>query len=92
MIQKGEIMKSISLYPADIYQEIDKSLLSEMDKLVLNMLYMPIIGSSAVSLYLNVNVYVFTAHCAYKSVFAVIFTIVSLVTTEPPLVYHPVNV
>ena len=48
-------MKSISLYPADIYQVIDKSLLSEMDKLVLNMLYMPIIGSSAVSLYLKLQ-------------------------------------
>ena len=26
-------MKSISLYPADIYQVVDKSLISEMDKL-----------------------------------------------------------
>ena len=33
-------MKRISLFPADIYQVIDKSLLSEHDKLVLNMLYM----------------------------------------------------
>ena len=32
-------MQNISLYPADIYQVIDKSLISEMDKLVLNMLY-----------------------------------------------------
>ncbi len=45
-------MKKISLYPADIYQVVDKSLLSENDKLVLTMLYMPIIGSSAVTLYL----------------------------------------
>jgi replication initiation and membrane attachment protein len=49
-------MKKIALYPADIYQVIDKSLLSENDKLVLNMLYMPIIGSTAVSLYLKLQV------------------------------------
>src|SRR5574344_515572 len=46
-------MKSISLYPADIYQILDKSLLSEQDKLVLNMLYMPIIGNIAIMLYLK---------------------------------------
>ncbi len=44
-------MSKISLYPADIYQVVDKSLLSESDKLVLNMLYMPIIGNTAVILY-----------------------------------------
>lgn len=49
-------MKKIALYPADIYQVVDKSLLSENDKLVLNMLYMPIIGSMAVSLYLKLQV------------------------------------
>ena len=48
-------MNKISLYPADIYQVIDKSLLSESDKLVLNMLYMPIIGSNAVVLYLKLQ-------------------------------------
>ncbi len=48
-------MKNISLYPADIYQVIDKSLLSENDKLVLNMLYMPIIGNNAVMLYLKLQ-------------------------------------
>ena len=48
-------MKNIALYPADIYQVIDKSLLSEHDRLVLNMLYMPIIGSTAVSLYLKLQ-------------------------------------
>ena len=48
-------MKNISLYPADIYQVIDKSLLSEIDRLVLTMLYMPIIGSTAVSLYLKLQ-------------------------------------
>ena len=48
-------MKNVSLYPADIYQVIDKSLLSEMDKLILNMLYMPIIGNTAVVLYLKLQ-------------------------------------
>ena len=48
-------MKKISLYPADMYQVIDKSLLSEMDKLVLNMLYMPIIGNIAIMLYLKLQ-------------------------------------
>ncbi len=48
-------MKKVSLYPADIYQVIDKSLLSEQDRLVLNTLYMPIIGYSAVVLYLKLQ-------------------------------------
>ena len=48
-------MKKIALYPADIYQVIDKSLLSDSDRLVLNMLYMPIIGSTAISLYLKLQ-------------------------------------
>lgn len=48
-------MKKVSLYPADVYQVIDKSLLSETDKLILNMLYMPIIGSIAVALYLKMQ-------------------------------------
>ena len=40
-----------TVLPADIYQVINKSLLNESDKLVLNMLYMPIIGADSVSLY-----------------------------------------
>lgn len=40
-----------NLLPADTYQVINKSLLSEEDKIVLNMLYMPIIGNDAVMLY-----------------------------------------
>ena len=48
-------MKNVSLYPADIYQVIDKSLLSETDKLILNMLYMPIIGYTAVVLYIKLQ-------------------------------------
>lgn len=48
-------MKRIELFPADIYQIIDKSLLSEHDKLILNMLYMPLIGNIAVMLYLKLQ-------------------------------------
>ena len=48
-------MKNIALYPTDIYQVIDKSLLNENDKYVLNMLYMPIIGFSAIVLYLKLQ-------------------------------------
>lgn len=44
---------NVTLLPADIYQVIDKSLLNESDKLVLSMLYMPIIGNTAISLYLS---------------------------------------
>lgn len=44
-------MKSVTLLPADMYQVINKSLLNEEDKLVLSMLYMPIIGNTAVTLY-----------------------------------------
>ena len=42
-----------TLLPADIYQVINKSLLNESDKLVLSMLYMPIIGNVSISLYLS---------------------------------------
>lgn len=44
-------MKRVTLLPADIYQVINKSLLNEEDKLVLSILYMPIIGNTAVTLY-----------------------------------------
>ncbi len=44
-------MKSVTLLPADMYQVVNKSLLNENDKLVLSMLYMPIIGNTAVTLY-----------------------------------------
>ena len=57
-------MNSVTLLPADIYQVVNKSLLNESDKLVLNMLYMPIIGNTSITLYntlyneLNANNYV----------------------------------
>ena len=44
-------MNSVTLLPADIYQVVNKSLLNESDKLVLNMLYMPIIGNTSITLY-----------------------------------------
>ena len=44
-------MKAITLLPADMYQVINKSLLNECDKIVLNILYMPIIGNEAISFY-----------------------------------------
>ncbi len=40
-----------TLLPADIYQVVNKCLLNEHDKLVLSMLYMPIIGNVSISLY-----------------------------------------
>ncbi len=42
---------NVTLLPADIYQVVNKSLLNEYDKLVLSMLYMPIIGNVSISLY-----------------------------------------
>lgn len=45
-------MKKVALLPADIYQVVNRSFMSENDKLVLSMLYMPIIGNLSVSLYL----------------------------------------
>lgn len=44
-------MKLISILPADSYVVINKSLLSDNDRLVLTMLYQPIVGSIALSLY-----------------------------------------
>ncbi|MEG0799178.1 MAG: DnaD domain protein [Bacilli bacterium] len=43
----------VTLLPADIYQVVNKAYLSESDKLVLSMLYMPIIGNNPISLYLS---------------------------------------
>lgn len=42
---------NMTLLPADVYIVINKSFLNEYDKLVLNMLYMPLIGNTAVTLY-----------------------------------------
>ncbi len=48
-------MKKVTLYPADVYQVVDKSLLSDQDKNVLNTLYMPIIGNISIMLYLKLQ-------------------------------------
>ncbi len=44
-------MKQITLLPADIYQVVNKSIVTEYDKKVIINLYQPIIGPMAVSLY-----------------------------------------
>ena len=44
-------MKNVSILPADSYVVINKSFLNENDRLILTMLYQPIIGSIALSLY-----------------------------------------
>ena len=44
-------MMNVTLLPADTYMVVNKSLLSEEDKLVLNMLYMPLIGNTSIALY-----------------------------------------
>ena len=44
-------MMNVTLLPADTYMVVNKSLLSEEDKLVLSMLYMPLIGNTSVALY-----------------------------------------
>lgn len=41
----------ISLLPADGYQVINKSIITDLDKEILNKLYLPIIGPLAISLY-----------------------------------------
>ncbi len=41
----------VTLLPADMYIVVNKSILNEYDKVILNMLYMPIIGNTAVTLY-----------------------------------------
>ena len=44
-------MKNITILPADTYTVINKTIITEKDKKVISMLYQPIIGFSAVSLY-----------------------------------------
>ena len=39
------------LLPADIYKVINKSIITEQDLKILNMLYLPLIGPTALSLY-----------------------------------------
>ena len=46
-------MKTVSVLPADTYTVVNKSIITEKDKKILTMLYQPIIGFIAVSLYLT---------------------------------------
>ena len=44
-------MKNITILPADTYTVVNKTIITEKDKKAISMLYQPIIGYSAVSLY-----------------------------------------
>lgn len=46
-------MKNISILPADSYVVVNKTILSEIDTKILTMLYQPIIGTTAINLYLT---------------------------------------
>ena len=46
-------MKNVSVLPADTYVVINKTIITDKDKKILTMLYQPIIGFAAVSLYLT---------------------------------------
>lgn len=46
-------MRNISVLPADTYTVINKTVITDKDKKVISMLYQPIIGYAAVSLYLT---------------------------------------
>ena len=44
-------MKNITIVPADTYTVINKSIITEQDQKIVSMLYQPIIGYTATSLY-----------------------------------------
>ena len=44
-------MKNINILPADTYSVINKTIITDVDKKIVSMLYQPIIGFTAVSLY-----------------------------------------
>ena len=46
-------MSQYTLFPVDTYVVINKAFLHEQDEVVLNMLYMPIIGANAITLYMT---------------------------------------
>lgn len=46
-------MKEVTILPADSYTVVNKSILNSLDKNIISMLYQPIIGHTAVSLYLT---------------------------------------
>ena len=47
----GDYMKNRTILPADTYIVINKTVLNDSDKKLISMLYQPIIGYTAVSLY-----------------------------------------
>ena len=46
-------MQNITILPADTYTVVNKTVLNESDRKLISMLYQPIIGHTAVSLYLT---------------------------------------
>ena len=46
-------MNNFTILPADSYIVVNKTIITEIDKNIINMLYQPIIGYTAVSLYLT---------------------------------------
>ena len=46
-------MKNLTILPADTYSVINKTIINDTDKKIISMLYQPIIGFAAVSLYLT---------------------------------------
>ena len=46
-------MKEITILPADSYTVVNKTIINEYDKNIISMLYQPIIGHTAISLYLT---------------------------------------
>ena len=44
-------MKNVNILPADTYSVINKTIITDVDKKIVSMLYQPIIGFTAVSLY-----------------------------------------
>lgn len=46
-------MKNISILPADTYTVVNKTIITDKDLKVVSMLYQPIIGYTAVCLYLT---------------------------------------
>ena len=50
-------MKNINILPADTYTVLNKTIISDIDLKIISILYQPIIGFTAVSLY-NTLIYV----------------------------------
>ena len=53
LLRKVVIMNNINILPADTYIVINKTILTEETRKIINMLYQPIIGSIPVMLYFS---------------------------------------